>query len=261
MLPQILGQVLPAAYQDLIKSIRDKYEIPDDPDQDLLPQFLAEEIPLEDIRQEIYNALKAQLPYNTPLAFILQPLQTLPSELPLREALATLAAALPDNLTVGNTIHKHLDSLFEPHIQNLTNQLFEYTLTGEASTLPANMFGGVTVIPVPNHPFVVALATEISDQKEIAQQFRRKMRETFGDTLPDFTPSDVKAAGNWRLKLEGYKPRDIADKYILDHPSEFSKDTRSPEFRAAKEKLQERIKKQIDRLLQRLEEWGDTFTP
>jgi hypothetical protein len=49
------------------------------------------------------------------------------------------------------------------------------------------------------------------------------------------------------MKLEGVRIKDIADVYIERYPSEFPKDPLVKNYRAKKRKLEERLKKRLQR--------------
>jgi hypothetical protein len=247
-LPHVIGELVPAAFIDLVRQVREKYQIPDPgPDGDIRA-LLGQDLPYEQIHADIREALRGLMPEGLPLASLLKLLLDLPADLPLSTALADLAANMPAEWTVGNTVHKYIDGLLEPHVQQMTDMLFAYTLTGDTKIAPAEWFGGAFTLPLPSFPLVGALASEYSDLGKLVNEFRQKHHETFPQRRRGLAPSTVNAAEALRLKLEGYKLKDIADIYIAKHPSEFPRDPLSPRYKAAKKQLEGRIKKQIDRL-------------
>lgn len=259
-LPQIIGELIPGAFQDLITSLRAKYTIPPpNPGEDNLPLVLAEDIPLEDIRAQIYSNVQASMVQDPSLAPVLGPFQTLPPQMPLRDFLKQLAEAIPEDRTIGNTIHKYIADLSGPFIQRVTDHILEYLLTGKTSPLPDASLGGVVEIPFPGQKILALVATEGADLRQLIMQFRQKHREIFPKKRAKLSRSTVQAATNVRLsKLEGYKLKDIADIYIARHPSEFPRDPLTPEYRAAKKALESRIKKQMQRLKDLILRLGDT---
>ncbi|MCX6071364.1 MAG: hypothetical protein NTU91_10985 [Chloroflexi bacterium] len=257
-LPHVIGELVPAAFIDLVRQVREKYQIPDPgPDGDFR-ELLAQDLPYEQIRIDLCEGLREMMPEGHPLAPFLTPLLHLPADLPLSTALTDLAAKMPADWTVGNTLHKTINGFLEPHIQKLADILLAYMLTGETKVAPGEWFGGAFVLPVPGQPMVAVLASEYSDLGLLVNDFRRKYHETFPQRHRRLDRSAVNAAEALRLKLEGYRLKDIADVYIARHPSEFPRDPLSPRYRAAKKQLEERIKKQIGRLRAALCLDGDT---
>jgi len=259
-LPQVIGELTPAAFDELISQVLTKYNLPrPSPDEDTtLEEALASGVSLDDIRTDIYQALQRQIPSDFPLAPFLSPFREMPADKPLSEALTEFAEVLPANLTVGNTIHRYIDSLLAPHIQRLADQLTLYALTGKTSPTPESMFGGVFVLPIPGQPLVGLIVSQLSDTKSLIRRFRQKFKETFPGKPREISSAMIPAATALRQKLEGYKLKDIADMYIVRHPSQFPGDPRSPTYKAAKKKLVQRIMKQTTRLKVFLSAMGDT---
>ena len=158
-LPQVIGELIPAAYDDLIYQVLTKYNLPrPSPDEDTtLEEALAGDVSLDDLRTDIYQALQRQIPLGFPLAFFVSPFLALPADKPLSAALTEFAETLPANLTIGNTIHRYIDSLLAPHIQRLADQLTLYALTGKTTAAPDNSFGGVFAILTSIDPGAIAL--------------------------------------------------------------------------------------------------------
>jgi hypothetical protein len=247
-LPEVIGELVPGAYQDLVRHVREKYQIPNPgPDGDVR-DLLTEDLPYDRIRTDICDGLRRIMPEGLPFAQFLSLLLEFPADLPLSTALTDLAGIMPAEWTVGNTLHTTVKSFIEPHIQKTAEILLAYTISGETKVAPGEWFGGAYELPIPGLPMVAVLAPEYSDLALLVNEFRRKYHETFPQRRRRLDRSAVNAAEALRLKLEGYKLKDIADVYIAKHPSEFPKDPTSPRYRAAKKQLEERIKKRMDRL-------------
>jgi hypothetical protein len=123
-LPQVFGELLPGAFHDLVRQVREKYQIPDPgPDQDLLPEILAHDLPFEQIRTEICEGLRRMMPEASPVTRLLKPSLGLHAYLPLSVALKDLAEKMPDEWTVGSTIHGYIEGLLEPHVQQMADLL------------------------------------------------------------------------------------------------------------------------------------------
>jgi hypothetical protein len=248
-LPQVIGELVPGAFLDLVCQVREKYQIPDPgPDKDILPEMLARDLPFEEIRAELCEGLRRVMPEASPITRLLKPFLDLPADLPLSVALKDLAEKMPDEWTVGSTIHRYIEGLHEPQVQQMADMLLAYALTGDTTTAPQDWFGGVFTIPLPGLPMIGVIASEYSDLGPLVNQFRQKHHEAFPQRRRRLAGSAVNAAASLRLRLEGYKLKDIADIYIANHPSEFPKDPLSLKYKATKRQLEERIKKQMDRL-------------
>ena len=258
-LPQVIGELLPAAFDGPISEVLSKYNLPHpSPDEDTtLDEAMASGVSPDDIRGEIYQALQAKIPLDFPLPLFLSRLRQMPSDVPLWAALEGLAKVVPQDLTIGNTIHRYIDSLLDPHIQRLADQLTLYALTGKRTPILESSFGGVFAVPGFGQPMIVLMASQLSDTQSLIRQFRQELKQTFPRKPRAISSAMIAAATALRQKLEGFKIKDIADIYISRHPSEFPKDPLSPKYRAAKKRQEERIKKQIARLKSMLQAFGD----
>jgi ribosomal protein S17E len=258
-LQQIVGELTAATYHQLISQVLRKYNLPGpSPDEDTtLKEALASGVSYDDIRSDFYKALQRQIPLDFPLASFLSQLQEIPGDLPLSAALIELAEKLPPNLTIGNTLHPYVDTLLDPHIQRLADELTLYALTGKTTPTPENSFGDVIALPIDGQPMIFIIASQFSDTQSLIRRFRQKFRDTFPAKRREISRAMIPAATAVRQKIEGYKTKDIADTYMSRHPGKFPKDPRSRKYKAAKKRLEERINKQIPRLKSWLQALGD----
>jgi hypothetical protein len=259
-LPEVVGELVPAAFDELITEVLAKHNLPrPSPDQDAaLEEALGSGVSFEDLRTDIRHALQARVPPSFPLAPLLSYLREMPGDVPVPIALKGLAEVVSPDWTIGNTVHRWIDGLLDPHLNQLADQLAVYALTGAAAPPPETWFGDALVLNFAGQEMVVALASQLTDMQRLIHRFRRKYSATFRPKPPRLSRSVVPAATALRLKLEGYKLKDIADIYIARHPSEFPRDPLTPEYRAAKRRLEQRIKKQTARLREMLRAIGDT---
>lgn len=260
MLPRVIGELTPAAFGELISQVLAKYKLPrPSPDEDVtLEEALASGVSFEDLRTDIYQALQADVPADLLLPPLLAYLRSLDGDVPLPIALKGMAEVVSPDWTIGNTIHRWIDSLLEPQLKPLADQLTVYALTGTPTPMPESWFGDVIVLNIGGQVMVAALASQLTDTQKLIARLRRKYRETFPGNRPRLSRSVLPAATALRLKLEGYKLKDIADIYIARHPSEFPPDPLTPEYKAAKRRLEQRIKKQMGRLRTLIRSFGDT---
>ena len=258
-LPRVFGELTPAAYREVIDAVRAKYDIPDpSPDGYPFPDILAADIPFDEVREQIYEHIRRLLPEELPIPPQIRPLLQLPAELPLAEALRALAELTPRDRTWGNTVHPYLGRLLEPHARKLADMLFLYVMEGKTTPAPDTWFGGVFSLKLSEEMVIVALASQYSDLEELIAKFRKKYKDKFPKRRRRLDPTATHAAASLRLRLEGYKLKDISDIYIAAHPDKFPADPLSPRYRAAKKQLEQRIKKQMTRLQAVLREMGDT---
>ncbi len=137
---------------------------------------------------------------------------------------------------------------FDQMLKTTADFLVAYLATGESQVIPFDWLGNVQSSEMFGEPVVMAVAGRLSDPKEIAQKFTAEYHRVFGKNQPKISRGDLNAAKYLRMKLEGIRIKDIADIYIENHPSEFPKDPRSKEYRASKRKLEDRMKKNLQRL-------------
>jgi hypothetical protein len=259
-LPQVIGELLPVAFDGLISEVLSKHNLPyPSPDEDTtLDEVMANGVSPDDIRSEIYQALQGKIPLDFPLASFLSWFRQMPGDVPLWAALEATGKVVPQDLTIGNTIHRYIDNLLDPHIQRLADQLTLYALTGKTTPMLESSFGGVFSVPGLGQPMIVLAASQLSDTQSLIRKFRQELKQTFPGKPRAISNAMIPAATALRQKLEGFKIKDIADIYISRHPSEFPKDPLSPKYRAAKKRQEERIKKQIARLRSMLQAFGDS---
>jgi len=259
-LNQVIGELLPAAFHELVSQVLRKYNLPPpSPDYDTpLEDALASGVSIDDLRNDIYQGLHREMLWGVRLAPFLSPLRQMPADMPLSQALTQFASTLPPDLTVGNTIHRYIDSLFDPILQRLADQLTLYALTGKTLPTPENSFGGAFTIPIPGQPLIGLVADQFADTQSLIRQFRHRFRGTFPAKPRAISSAMITAATTLRHQLEGYNIKDVADIYIARHPSEFPKDPLTPKYRNAKKRQEERIRKQILRLKSLLQAFRDS---
>ena len=250
---QLFGKLLPANpdIQLILKHIRDKYDFPkielgDDP----LEIYLAEELDHDAIYQEIENQIrlidglipesirKFFLAHKEGIVPLPKEFETSPPE--AQDAAKQIIAAM---MSMQNMTFQRLDDMFE----RIAKNTFVYLLTGEAHELDEHWFGEVITTQMDGETVVMAIAGPIADLKIVVDQFRAEHHRLFGKQ-EKITKGRMNTGDYLRMKLEGKSIADIADIYIQNHLSEFPKNPRSEEYRKAKKKLEERLKKNNQRL-------------
>ncbi|MCW5887750.1 MAG: hypothetical protein KIT07_06465 [Anaerolineales bacterium] len=135
----------------------------------------------------------------------------------------------------------------EEFLETTTDLLLTYLVTGTAQEIPFDWTGKVGSSTVLGEPVVFAIAGQLSDPKEITQQFMTEYNRVFGKQRPKISREFLNNADLLRMKFEKVPIKDIADEYIQRNRSQFAKDERSPQYRAQKRRLEERLKKQLQR--------------
>jgi hypothetical protein len=136
----------------------------------------------------------------------------------------------------------------EQTFASVSDMVFEILLTGKTRDLPANWMSLVFTMHLFGNPTVVAMASQLSNPKDVAEQFKAEFTKTFGHDRPKITEGNLRTAEYLAMKLSGKPLRDILDIYIQRNPSQFPKDKSSKAYARAVSKQRERIKKNIQRL-------------
>lgn len=154
-------------------------------------------------------------------------------------------------------LFKPVEATIDKYLDITVDRVMEFLMTNRSRAIPAGWLGTVYVSPVMGSNTVVAMAGPMVNHKEIAAEFRRKCTETFGRSKPNITDENLNTVEFLTLKLNGMRLKDIADIYIQRHPSEFPTDPLSKEYKAAKRKLEDRLKMRIIRLQDAVSRLGD----
>lgn len=253
---QLFGALLPSnpEIQKILGAIREKYDIPEieEGDDDLI-ELLQTEID--------WDAVKVELDID------LQKINILPDEImwlypyinnPLDEApqIPSIDGISPE---INDQVQSFSNALFEKlgipillkiseYYQTMSNLLFEYLLTGKSRELPFNWFGEVLVTNIFGETLVIAMASQLSDPKEVARLFKEQYTRTFGKPQHKITRGLLNSADYLRMKWEGISIADIVDRYIQSHPSEFPRNPGTSAYRSAKRKKEAMMKKRLQRL-------------
>jgi hypothetical protein len=255
---KLLGKLTPA-HPDLIpiiKTIREKYDIPEmEPGEETLAELLGgkAEIDYETMRADIEDELR-QTPDLIP-----KETQNLINLLVLKENnyeglkdLEEMTPQVRDSfIALLNLVSVFIEPFgyaIEKLYQSLSNNLFEYLISGNASELPEELFQNVFTQNIMGTPVIVAMCGQASDPKEVAKQLTAEYTRNFGKDRPKITSSNLDTADFLRMKMEGKSLGYLVDIYAENHPSEFPSDFRSREYKEAKEKQKEKMKKRLQRL-------------
>jgi hypothetical protein len=272
-LSRVIGSLLPAHadFQPILQRIREKYSLPEGGilEGEYAEQLLEDaEIPWETIRQEIRTEIE-NIPDLWPESFqkLFKGFQENPEAKSDPSVLIEAQGIEQDE--VRQLVSLVYSQFFLPvwgkvdeFIETAADLLLTYLVTGAAQEIPFDWTGKVGSSTMLGEPAVFAIAGPLSDPKEITQQFMTEYNRTFGKQRPKISREFVNNADLLRMKFEKMPIKDIADEYIQRNRSQFAKDERSPEYRAQKRRLEERLKKQLQRhekVLSKL--LGDTSEP
>ncbi len=269
---KILSEIFPAHadLQPVLKRIRTKYGLPDlgSLDKNLSNILLIEEdIPWNEIQAEIKAEIESDSEF---FPEAIQPvrrlLKTNPNALKDPKQFSKELVITPEDIQAASatilTMLKPLAQAYTQMVDDLSRLLFVYLATGETEDIPLDWLGAVYTTSIFGEPVVVAMAGQLSNPKEIVEQFTAEIHRTFGKKRPIITDEFRNTAKYLRKRFEGISLNKLADEYIQDHPSEFTKDRKSPDFRDQRYRLIDRLKKSLKRYDRKLMELvGDKSKP
>jgi len=268
---KLLGQLTPA-HPDIIpilKTIREKYNLPEiAPGDDTLAEILGgeNEIDLKVLHQDIETELRNNpdlLPSGTDNIFrILQAKDENNLELPELKELSieireSFQALLEFVFMIFEPYRTAIDGLFS----TLADNLMYYMLTGETQDLPENWFQTAYTTNMMGEPVIVAMCNQAADPKEVAELLKAQYTRTFGKDRPKITSGQMNSVEFLRMKWEGKSIAYLVDIYAENHPSQFPEDFQSKEYRSAKDKHYQLMKKNLQRFEKQIDKlWGTKKT-
>jgi hypothetical protein len=267
---KLLGKLTPAHpdFIPILQTIREKYDLPEIvPGDETLAEILGAEAEIdpEILRQDILTALKdnpellpadARSIYTLVQAkegnkFDLSKLDECPPEIKKNfMALLDLVVALL------KPSHSVIDAIFS----TLADNLLDYLLTGETRDLPENWLQVADTMNILGETVIFAMCNQAADPKQAAQLYKAEFTKTFGKDRPKVTEGHLNTAENLRMKWEGKSIAYLVDIYAEKHPSQFPSDFRSKEYKAAKKKQYQIMKKRLQRLENQLDKKLGTKT-
>ena len=231
-----------------------------DPEQLLGRRVRAwEDFDPEIVHSEIKEYLIQNPPFSDYASALLNELRSLPPDRSLRQFLHDTAASIPEELTIGDTIQKTVFGFTDPFIDQLAQHLLTRLITGQVEEVPQDWIGVVRENKLFGIQTVFAMAGPLTDMTDLVKQFRDQFSKTFGKKKNRLTDAKVEGAQYLRLSLEGYKARDLVDVYISLHPDEYDRIKDPKKKKAYKERIYERLKKQMQRVQEYINEHGDSF--
>ena len=248
---------------EILEKVRDKHNIEKlDPSKDPYKQRIRQDmeqdppIDWQVVRQDLEAEIRA-IPDLLPPEFaafqkIIEAKQKLPAE-------PTFTEPITDKLRADVTAFYHLfaqfftlfaDTLAAPWqtaIDNcfvgLVDNAWEYLYSETIRDIPQDWISAIRTVPLFGDDVVMAIVGPMADPDEITEQLRQKLKATFPPHRPKLTKKNLPFAKYSAMRLRHVPIKDIADEYIQDHRRQFPSDPESIEYRRAKRKLEENLKK------------------
>lgn len=254
---QILSEVFPAHadLQPILKNLREKYKFPQfglaDAD---LASFLAsqEEIPWEEIQRDIRAQVEANPDFfPEQIGFVRKLVQDQPLALDDPEKLVEGLEITQEDVQAATAIMlkliKPMAESYKRIVDDISKLLLVYLTTGETEDIPLDWLGAVFTSSIFGEPVVVAMASPLSDPKEIVARFTAEMHNAFGKDRPKVTKEFSNLSKYLRRRFEGVGLHKIADEYIRDNPKEFTGPHSGLRFRNYRRSVIERLKRALRR--------------
>ncbi len=269
---KILSEVFPAHadLQPILKRIREKYDLPDlgSFNKNLSNILLIEEdIPWDEIQAEIKSELENDSEF---FPEAIQPvrrmIQSNPDALDNPEMFSETLLITPEDIQAASVamlnMLKPLAQAYTQIVEDVSRLLFVYLATGETEEIPMDWLGAVYTTRIYGELVVVAMAGQMSNPKDLIERFTAEIHRNFGKQRPKITDEFRHTAKYLRKRFEGISLNKLANEYIKDNPSEFTKDRKSPDFRDQRYRLIDRLKKSLKRYEKKLMELvGDKTKP
>lgn len=152
---------------------------------------------------------------------------------------------IADNLALP--MMKAADRFFAGAADNL----LEFLKTGVEQELPNDWITAVHTMDMFGDKVIVAMANELANPDETAEQFCEEFARQFGKRKNIFTKTDVYVAKYVRMHLEDVARRDIGDQYMQDNYPEL--EPGSGGYRSKKKDVEDMLDKSIGREQERLD--------
>lgn len=255
---KLFGKLLPAnlEFQSILSIIREKFDLPEIEYDDGLSELILSDKNYDwgEIKVEIENQLLShpELFGDVKVIKLLQEIEKTQGKLPALEGFENLPEI---TLEWIQDLYSGLFGLLQPSVteiqgisEHMATAIFEFLLTGETREVPEEWLGRVFVAQNANAPMVIAVAGSIADPKKIAQEFTAMHRKIFGKENRSISKGSLNSAEYLRMKLAGKPLKDIADVYIERNPSEIMSKPGTKEYRETKGKIEDKLKKRMQRL-------------
>lgn len=255
---QILSDMLPthSDIQPILETLREKYDLPKGGiiDSDYAEQILErDDIPWETIREEVKAEIENISDLWPPgVHNLFASFREFPEA---KENPDAFVESLDiEQGEVSSFVKGMYGKLFLPlwkkideFVTTTTDLLLVFLATGETRDIPFDWTGSVQTMSSFGEPAVFAIAGQLSDPKEIMQQFMTEYNRVFGKDRPRISQEFINSIDLLRMKFDHVPLKDIADVYIQRNRSQFSRDAHSAKYRAQKRRLEERLKKRFQR--------------
>lgn len=254
---KLLGSLLPAS-PDLIPIIRDirrKYILPEISlnEEPISEIYLDDEIiPLAQFWDDLSAAVHANLNFMTPEMLkqynairnldqleTIKVLETIPSE--LKEGVETI-------INFSKEKFKPTLQMLEKFIDDVTNMLYEYILTGEAGEIPLDWSMHVmTVKNNDDNTLIYAIANQLADPEEVVNQFRQAYKKAFGVYRPRITKKNVSAGYYIQLARRDKPWKTIVEEFIRLEVTNMPPNINSKKYREMHHLCEQTLRKRMQR--------------
>ncbi len=268
---KVFSELLPSHpdFLPILQRIRAAYDIPEvDPDDDGFIELILSdnEVDWKAVRVEITKDVTEIVITTLPdsIRNIYEYLQTInlkentlvePPEILDRDDIPQdIRLLLATSYTALLHMMAPLEVALERMCSELVGSLMKFLMTGKTRDIPSYWFGGVFNVNLLGETYTIAVGSQVTNPKEISDKFLEKYAEVFGEDRPTFTDVDIDSLGHLRMKLAGMSIKDIADIEIQRNPDDYPKITDEKDYHQAKNTLEEKLKKRMQRLNKTIDE-------
>jgi hypothetical protein len=253
---QLLRTLLPSLpdFIPILQEIREKYNLPEiSPDDDPITEIYLGDgiIPFEVFRKDIETLVRQNLSFLPPdlLKFYTSSKKLI--EIQEVKGLELLSDDMKNGMQALIKFTKVLGNLtiqiIDPMINAVVNMLYIYLLMGESEEVPNDWFSKVSTISISGEPIVIAMAGQVVNPDVVIQHFREEYKKTFGPYHPKITKTAVSTAYYVQLK-KAHKPWNyIVEEYIRLNNFKLSGDRTSKRYIDVRRKIEQRLKKRMQR--------------
>ena len=223
------------------------------------------EYPWQEIYREIRHRVDASDFFPVAMQFIRRLLREQPEIFESPDQFAKSLVITEKDLRASTAglfkLIKPIADAYKHSLDDISRLAFVYLITGETESIPLDWLGAVYTTSMLGEPVVVAMASRLSNPEEITERFTQEIHKTFGKRRARITRELRNMSVYLRKRFEGISINKLADEYIANHPSEFTKGRNTPAYRDQRARLINRLKKSMKRYQEKfLELVGDNST-
>jgi len=255
---RLLGKLLISLpeIQEVVRIARKKYDIPEvSPGDDGITKIMLarNDIDWNEVSQYIQSQIRSNAELFPP-EFVpylnAKDLASLPDEPDIYEPISENFRNTVTKLyrffvtTVRSQLPLYLNAI-DQYCGAMTDTVIEYLITGRGREVPSDWIGKVATSSVFGETVVMALASELTDQKWILANFKSELKKVFGEKQRRITDEDMSSADYLAMLVSGKTYRDVVDADMKANPDiyRFNKKTHSyePSYKTRKDTLRKRV--------------------